>query len=75
MGWKQVTSETEGRKMTSDMTNTDTDTDTPKNVGASSVSPEHLSFVREVGSFPFSINKLETLDISFVCNLSSTTCI
>nr|AFK37467.1 unknown [Lotus japonicus] len=37
--------------MTSDMTNTDTDTDTPKNVGASSVSPEHLSFVREVRGY------------------------
>ncbi|KAK7308059.1 hypothetical protein VNO77_41650 [Canavalia gladiata] len=45
MGWKQVTSET-GQKMSSDMTNTDTETS--KNFDSSSVSPEHLLFVREV---------------------------
>lgn len=38
--------------MSSDMTNTETDT--PKNVGTSSASPEHLLFAREVGSFRFS---------------------
>ena len=53
MGWRQVASETEGRKMSSDMTNIDTET--PKNFGTSSVSPEQLLFVREVGSFRFSI--------------------
>ncbi|TKY71177.1 5'-nucleotidase SurE [Spatholobus suberectus] len=46
MGWRQVTSETEGRKMSSDMTNTDTET--PKNFESSSVSPQHLLFAREV---------------------------
>lgn len=46
MGWKQVTSETAGQKMSSDMTNTDTET--PKNFDSSSVSPEHLLFAREV---------------------------
>ncbi|ESW29130.1 hypothetical protein PHAVU_002G045800 [Phaseolus vulgaris] len=46
MGWKQVTSETEGQKMSSDMTNTDTDIS--KNFDPSSVSPEHLLFTREV---------------------------
>jgi len=46
MGWRQVTSETEGRRMSSDMTNTDTDT--PKKIGTSSASPEHLLFAREV---------------------------
>ncbi|XP_020221296.1 uncharacterized protein LOC109803988 isoform X1 [Cajanus cajan] len=45
MGWRQVTSETEGQKMSSDMTNTDTET--PKSF-ESSVSPEHLLFAREV---------------------------
>lgn len=49
MGWRQVTSETEGRRMSSDMTNTDT----PKNFGTSSASPEHLLFAREVrGALP-----------------------
>jgi hypothetical protein len=51
MGWRQVTSDTEGRIMSSDMTNTDTDT--PTNSGTSSTSPEHLLFAREVGSFPY----------------------
>ncbi|KAK7405901.1 hypothetical protein VNO78_07513 [Psophocarpus tetragonolobus] len=46
MGWRQVTSEREGRKMSSDMTNADTET--PKNVDSSSVSPDHLLFAREV---------------------------
>ncbi|XP_027361426.1 uncharacterized protein LOC113869340 isoform X2 [Abrus precatorius] len=45
MGWRQVTSEIEGRKMSSDMTN-NTDTETPKNLDSSSESPEHLLFVR-----------------------------
>jgi len=49
MGWRQVTSETEGRRMSSDMTNTDTDTS--KKIGTSSASSEHLLFAREVGSF------------------------
>ncbi|XP_050874559.1 uncharacterized protein LOC127076811 isoform X3 [Lathyrus oleraceus] len=46
MGWREVTSETKGRLMSSDMTNTETDT--PKNVGTSSASPEHLLFAREI---------------------------
>ncbi|KAK7366541.1 hypothetical protein VNO80_08534 [Phaseolus coccineus] len=46
MGWRQVTSETEGQKMSSDMTNTNTDI--PKNFDPSSVSAEHLLFTREV---------------------------
>ncbi|KAH1267802.1 5'-nucleotidase SurE [Glycine max] len=45
-GWRQVTSETEGPKMSSDMTNTDTETS--KNFDSSSASPEHLLFAREV---------------------------
>ncbi|RZB77625.1 5'-nucleotidase SurE isoform A [Glycine soja] len=47
IGWRQATSETEGPKMSSDMTNTDTETS--KNFDSSSVSPEHLLFAREVG--------------------------
>lgn len=51
MGWRQVTSETEGRRMSSDMTNTNTDM--PKKIGTSSASPEHLLFAREVrGALP-----------------------
>ncbi|KAH1223128.1 5'-nucleotidase SurE [Glycine max] len=46
IGWRQATSETEGPKMSSDMTNTDTETS--KNFDSSSVSPEHLLFAREV---------------------------
>ncbi|XP_014519895.1 uncharacterized protein LOC106776931 [Vigna radiata var. radiata] len=46
MGWRQVTSETEGQKMSSDMTNTDAET--PKHFDPSSISPEHLLFAREV---------------------------
>ncbi|KAK7308843.1 hypothetical protein RJT34_05121 [Clitoria ternatea] len=46
MGWKQVTSETLGRKMSSDMTNLDTEA--PKNFDSSSESIEDLLFVREV---------------------------
>ncbi|KAL5098605.1 hypothetical protein RYX36_002932 [Vicia faba] len=46
MGWREVTSETEGRIMSSDMSNTETDT--PKTIGASSASPEHLLFAREI---------------------------
>ncbi|RHN53306.1 putative survival protein SurE-like phosphatase/nucleotidase [Medicago truncatula] len=46
IGWKQVTSQTEGPIMSSDMTNTDIHT--PKNYGTSSASPEHLLFAREV---------------------------
>ncbi|XP_061354505.1 uncharacterized protein LOC133299098 [Gastrolobium bilobum] len=46
MGWRQVTSETEGQKMSSDMTNIDGET--PKNFDTSSLSPEHLLFMREV---------------------------
>jgi len=52
MGWRQVTSETEGQKMSSDMTNTDAEI--PKNFDPSSISPEHLLFAREVGRFRFS---------------------
>lgn len=64
MGWRQVTSQTEGRRMSSDMTNTDADI--PKNFGTSSVSPENLSFVREVGSFPFSFYNLKSQQY-FIC--------
>ncbi|BAU00787.1 5'-nucleotidase SurE [Vigna umbellata] len=46
MGWRQVTSETEGQKMSSDMTNTDAET--PKHFDPSSISSEHLLFAREV---------------------------
>ncbi|XP_058778498.1 uncharacterized protein LOC131652606 isoform X2 [Vicia villosa] len=46
MGWREVSSETKGRIMSSDMSNTATDT--PKNVSTSSASPEHLLFAREV---------------------------
>ncbi|CAJ1925570.1 unnamed protein product [Sphenostylis stenocarpa] len=46
MGWRQVTTETAGQKMSSDMTNTDTER--PTNFDLSSVSPEHLLFTREV---------------------------
>ncbi|KAE9612813.1 hypothetical protein Lal_00027665 [Lupinus albus] len=47
MGWKQVTTETEGRKMSSNRTNIESEP--PKTNGTiSSVSPEHLLFVREV---------------------------
>jgi hypothetical protein len=59
IGWRQVTSQTEGPIMSSDMTNTDTDT--PKNYGTSSTSPEHLLFAREVGSIPFSFFLLKIL--------------
>lgn len=61
-GWRQVTSETEGPKMSSDMTNTDTETS--KNFDSSSASPEHLLFAREVGglvSFFFLFFLLEIL--------------
>lgn len=47
MGWKQVISEAEGRKMSSDMTNTDTAATAEFDV--SSVPPESLLFAREVG--------------------------
>jgi 5'-nucleotidase len=51
IGWRQVTSDTEGGIMSSDMTNKYTDT--PTNSGTSSTSPEHLLFAREVrGSLP-----------------------
>lgn len=46
MGWKQITSETEGRKMLSDMTNAETAAHADVNV--SSTSPESLLFAREV---------------------------
>jgi len=49
MGWKQVTSEMEGRKMLSDMTNAETAAHADVNV--SSLSPESLLFAREVGLF------------------------
>ncbi|QHO11321.1 5'-nucleotidase SurE [Arachis hypogaea] len=49
MGWKQVTSETEERKMSSDMTNIDTET--PKDTCTSSVSSEQLLFAREVRGY------------------------
>ncbi|KAG5070396.1 hypothetical protein JHK85_002773 [Glycine max] len=49
-GWRQVTSETEGPKMSSDMTNTDTETS--KNFDSSSASPEHLLFAREITVTP-----------------------
>ncbi|GAU16764.1 hypothetical protein TSUD_200070, partial [Trifolium subterraneum] len=44
IGWIQVTSQTDGQRMSSDMTNTDT----TKNVGTSFASPEHLLFARKV---------------------------
>jgi len=47
MGWKQITSEAEGRKMLSDMTNAETAAHADVNV--SSISPESLLFAREVG--------------------------
>ncbi|XP_039690046.1 uncharacterized protein [Medicago truncatula] len=50
IGWKQVTSQTEGPIMSSDMTNTDIHT--PKNYGTSSASPEHLLFAREITVTP-----------------------
>ncbi|KAJ1433132.1 Tetratricopeptide-like helical domain superfamily [Sesbania bispinosa] len=46
MGWKQVTSEREGRKMSSDFTNTDTAA--TKDFDMSSVPPGSLLFAREV---------------------------
>ncbi|CAL0320435.1 unnamed protein product [Lupinus luteus] len=46
MGWKQVTSEAEGRKMSSDMTNTTTAL--PAEFDMSSLLPETLLFAREV---------------------------
>lgn len=46
MGWKQITSEMEGRKMLSDMTNAETAAHADVNV--SSISPESLLFAREV---------------------------
>lgn len=46
MGWKQVTSEAEGRKMLSDMTNTDTAAPTDFNMSST---PGSLLFAREVG--------------------------
>ncbi|XP_004496738.1 uncharacterized protein [Cicer arietinum] len=45
MGWKQVTSEAEGRKMLSDMTNTDTAAPTDFNMSST---PGSLLFAREV---------------------------
>ncbi|CAL0311349.1 unnamed protein product [Lupinus luteus] len=47
MGWKQVTSETEGQRMSSNRTNINTEPP-KKNGTVSSVSPEHLLFLREV---------------------------
>jgi hypothetical protein len=49
MGWKQIASETEGRKMSSDMTNADKPAHADINM--SSISPGSLLFSREVGSF------------------------
>ncbi|KAI9114826.1 hypothetical protein K1719_013839 [Acacia pycnantha] len=46
MGWKQVTSETEGERMSSTMT-MDVDIAVPTETNTSSVSPEHLLFRRE----------------------------
>lgn len=50
MGWKQVTSEAEGRKMLSDMTNTDTPAPAAE-FDMSTISPGSLLFAREVRSF------------------------
>ncbi|KAI9089737.1 hypothetical protein K1719_029030 [Acacia pycnantha] len=47
MGWKQVTSEIQGQKMTSAMT-MDSETTAPTETYSSSVSPGHLIFKREV---------------------------
>ena len=57
MGWKQIASETEGRKMSSDMTTADVAARSDFNT--SSISPESLLFAREVCSFFF----LENLHI------------
>ncbi|XP_045787859.1 5'-nucleotidase SurE-like [Trifolium pratense] len=46
MGWKQIASEAEGRKMSSDMTNADIPAHA--DVNTSSISPESLLFSREV---------------------------
>ncbi|KAI5400853.1 uncharacterized protein LOC127095291 [Lathyrus oleraceus] len=46
MGWKQIASETEGRKMSSDMTTADVAARSDFNT--SSISPESLLFAREV---------------------------
>ena len=54
MGWKQVTSEAEGRKMLSDMTNTDTPAPAAE-FDMSTISPGSLLFAREVGSFLLNI--------------------
>jgi hypothetical protein len=48
MGWKQIASEMEGRKMSSDMTNADKPAHADINM--SSISPGSLLFSREVGS-------------------------
>jgi hypothetical protein len=48
MGWKQIASEMEGRKMSSDMTNADKPA--PADINMSSISPGSLLFSREVGS-------------------------
>lgn len=50
MGWKQVTSGTQGERMSSTMT-MDVDTAVPTETNAVSVSPEHLLFRREVSPF------------------------
>jgi hypothetical protein len=48
MGWKEIASETEGRKMSSDMTNADKPA--PADINMSSISPGSFLFSREVGS-------------------------